>query len=118
MPFVAYAGDALDPDSYANFSKMDAITCSGLTEFIGDDDARRLFRNHLHALKPGGLHVTTSTGYAAMSDWMMRTLADLHTHYRSREQLTICLNRAGFANADAYLDQTGLQAIATRRAEM
>jgi hypothetical protein len=47
-----------------------------------------------------------------ISDYLARELAELHTHYRSTEQLTDLLKSAGFTNIRTTRDKVGLQTLA------
>jgi len=47
-----------------------------------------------------------------ISDYLARELAELHTHYRSAEQLEVLLASAGFVRVRTTMDEVGLQTLA------
>jgi SAM-dependent methyltransferase len=107
-------GDALDPSSFP--TAVDAIVSLGLGEFLHDDVLLSFYRNCYSALRRGGRFITSAMGRDRISDYLARELAELHTHYRTSEQLVELLRSAGFEHVRADRDEVGLQtlAVATR----
>jgi hypothetical protein len=50
-----------------------------------------------------------------ISDYLLRKLAEIHTHYRSAAHITYLLDAAGFARCETYQDSTRLQTIVLAR---
>lgn len=109
-----HAGDALRAADYPG--TFDVILSTGLTEFLTDDEVVRFYRVVLGRLKPGGRLITSALDRHTLSDFLLRNLAELHTHYRTEAQLRACAEAAGFRDVATYQDRTRLQTmlIATR----
>jgi SAM-dependent methyltransferase len=112
--FSFVQGDALDPSSFP--TAVDVIVSLGLGEFLDDDAVRGFYRNCYSALREGGRFITSAMGRDRISDYLARELAELHTHYRTSEQLVELLRSAGFEHVRVERDEVGLQtlAVATR----
>ena len=52
-----------------------------------------------------------------ISDYLARELAELHTHYRSDEELEVLLASAGFTRIRTTTDEVGLQTLAVAEKE-
>lgn len=87
-------GDAFDPGAYPE--AMDAVTTTGFTEFLPDDQAVRFLSLCREALAPGGVLLTAATARHPLSDRLLRQLAELEAHYRGPNELRGLLERAGF----------------------
>jgi SAM-dependent methyltransferase len=110
--FVTHHGDALDRATYPEAA--DFITCTGLAEFINDEQLERLYRTFYEVLRPGGLLVTSGMRRKWVSEYFLR-LAELKTHYRTAPQLEAIARRAPFAQVQTRVDEFGIQAILTAR---
>ena len=104
-----HTGDALQDADYPG--SFDVILSTGLTEFLCDDDVEKFYRIALAHLNPGGWFVTSGLSRHPFSDYLLRTIADLHTHYRSEAELRDLALKAGFRNVATYQDSTRLQTM-------
>jgi hypothetical protein len=106
-------GDALDPTAYP--SPVDVIVSTGLGEFLDDAAIGRFYGICHGALRPGGVFVTSGMQPDRVAEYLMREIAELHTHYRDRDRLTGMLAGAGFDTVDARQDDVGLQTLIVAR---
>lgn len=106
--FIAHHGDALDRATYPE--SADFITCTGLAEFLQDDQLAQLYHVFLDVLRPGGVLVTSGMRRVWISEYLLR-LAELRTHYRTASQLEGIARRAGFTNVTTRIDEYRIQAI-------
>jgi hypothetical protein len=109
-----WRGDALVPTSYGE-ARYAMIVSTGFTEFLQDDQVVRFFeivRYHLHG---DGVFFTSSMLSHRFSDYLLRNLAEIHTHYRSREHVSSLIKAAGFERWVTYQDTTMLQTIVLAR---
>lgn len=111
--FFFTRGDALEPATYP--AELDVITSTGLGEFLSDDLLVRLYGNCHRALREGGVFVTSGMQSDRIADYLMRQLADLHTHYRRGDELTRWLHEAGFHEVNTRPDDVGLQTLVVAR---
>jgi 2-polyprenyl-3-methyl-5-hydroxy-6-metoxy-1,4-benzoquinol methylase len=91
---------------------VDVIVSLGFGEFLSDDVLRDFYRSCHASLNDGGRFITSAMSRDRISDYLARELAELHTHYRSTEQLTDLLESAGFATIRTTRDEVGLQTLA------
>jgi len=108
--FEFHCADALQPGTLPNGA--DVIISLGFGEFLADGTLFDFYRRCLLALKPGGRFITSAMDRDRMSDYLARELAELHTHYRSTEELRSLLTSAGFATVRTSIDGLGLQTLA------
>ena len=66
-------------------------------------------------LRPGGTFVTSSMQPDRVADYLMRQLAELHTHYRRGEEIIRWLHTVGFYEVSARQDDVGLQTLVVAR---
>jgi cyclopropane fatty-acyl-phospholipid synthase-like methyltransferase len=90
----------------------DIIVSLGFGEFLSDDTLLDFYRRALTSLNAGGRFITSAMNRDRISDYLARELAELHTHYRSTEELTELLKSAGFGKIQAARDSVGLQTLA------
>lgn len=109
--FEFVQGDALEPASFP--TGLDLIVSTGLGEFLDDRDLARFYANCLAALKPGGMFVTSATSRSRFADWLLREIAELHSHYRGADTLRAALEAAGFTDVVIEPERLGLQWLAT-----
>jgi len=102
--------DALAPQSLPE--NADIIVSLGFGEFLSDDALLDFYRRALASLHAGGRFITSAMNRDRISDYLARELAELHTHYRSTEQLTELLKSAGFGKIQTARDSVGLQTLA------
>jgi SAM-dependent methyltransferase len=107
-PFTARRGDALDRASYP--SRADAITCTGLAEFLTDAELERLYGICFEVLIPGGVFITSGMQRRRFSDYLLR-LAEIPTQYRSASDLARLARRFPFSAVTTYADPNGIQTI-------
>jgi SAM-dependent methyltransferase len=108
--FTFRCGDALDPGAYPE--RQDLVTCTGLGEFLADDELVRLYAHCRAALREGGWLVTSATRRHRLSDYLLRNLGELRAHYREGDDLRRLLGRAGFRHVHAWRDILGYQTLA------
>ena len=102
-------GDALQPEAYT--SSYDLVLSTGLTEFLTDDQTVAFYRVVFTRLNPGGRFVTSGMGRHALSDYLLRHLAEVDTHYRSAVDLQRLARAAGFRDLTTYQAGNDLQTI-------
>lgn len=112
--FTFTRGDAFDLASYP--VPCDAIVSTGLADFLDDEEAVRFYDTCRRALRPGGLLATSAQQPQPLADFLMRELAELRTTYRSADELSALLRRAGFVEIVMRPDSVGFQTLATARA--
>lgn len=108
--FVAHHGDALERQNYP--AAADFITCTGLAEFLEDEQLERLYSIHYEVLRPGGFLITSGMRRLWISEYLLR-LAELRTHYRTAPQLEAILRRLPFHEVRTRVDEMGIQTILT-----
>lgn len=106
-------GDALDATSFP--SELDVIVSTGLGEFLSDDLLVQFYKNCHDRLRPGGTFVTSSMQPDRVADYLMRQLAELHTHYRRGDEIIRWLQTVGFYEVSARQDDVGLQTLVVAR---
>ena len=111
--FFFTKGDALDPKSFP--SELDVIISTGLGEFLDDDQLVRFYTNCHEHLRIGGVFVTSSMQADRVADYLMRQLAELHTHYRRGDELIRWMHAAGFYEVSTRQDSVGLQTLVVAR---
>lgn len=94
-PFEFVRGDAFDPDAYPP-GRFDLIISTGFTEFLDDDETVRHYAILKEKLARGGTLFASGMRRHGPSDYLLRTMADLHTHYRDADHLQKLCRRAGF----------------------
>ena len=110
LGFEFRCADALEPGSIP--AGVDVIVSLGFGEFLSDDVLLGFYRRCRAALNDGGRFITSAMSRDRLSDYLARELAELHTHYRSREHLIELLESAGFARVRTTRDKVGLQTLA------
>jgi SAM-dependent methyltransferase len=105
-----HCGDALAASDYPP-GPFHAAVSTGLGEFLDDDALRRFYRNVFDALTPGGSFYTSASDCPPRVDRLLRAF-ELHTHYRSAEQLEALLRELPWSQVHVRRDPTGLQAFA------
>lgn len=111
--FFFTRGDALDAAGFP--SELDVIVSTGLGEFLDDELLLQFYRNCHERLRSGGTFVTSGMQADRIADYLMRQLAELHTHYRKGEQLIRFLHTAGFHEVTMRQDDVGLQTLVVAR---
>jgi protein-L-isoaspartate O-methyltransferase len=109
-PFETHQGDALDHLAYVG--RFDFITCTGLAEFLDDDQVARLYGILFDALSAGGRLVTSGMRRRRLSDYLLR-LAEIRTHYRGPADLERLIGRWPFREVRTRTDELGIQTILT-----
>ena len=104
-----WTGDALTPAAYRG--TYDLVISTGFTEFLDDQEAAAFYRAVRAHLRPGGRFVTSGMRRHAVSDYLLRNLAELRTSYRDAPALEALAREAGFAAASTYHDRSGLQTM-------
>ena len=111
--FFFTRGDALEPAAFP--SELDVITSTGLGEFLDDELLVRFYRNCHEHLRAGGTFVTSGMQPDRIADYLMRQLAELHTHYRRPDEIIRWLHKAGFHEVSTRQDDVGLQTLVVAR---
>jgi hypothetical protein len=107
-PFVPHRGDVFDPASYPE--RVDFVTCTGLAEFLDDEQLARLYGIFFERLRPGGVLVTSGMRGRPLSDYLLR-LAELKIHYRTAEDLERLARSLPFSRVETRVDRFGIQTI-------
>lgn len=108
--FRGRVADAFDRGAYPE--AVSCITCTGLAEFLADDDLARLYGVFLDALEPGGLLITSGMQRRGLSDYLLR-LAEIRTYYRGSDDLSRLAARLPWRDVRLEPDAVGLQTIMT-----
>jgi hypothetical protein len=111
--FFFTRGDALDAATFP--SELDVITSTGLGEFLDDELLVRFYRNCHDRLRAGGTFITSGMQADRIADYLMRQLAELHTHYRRPDEIIRWLHIAGFHEVTTRQDDVGLQTLVVAR---
>lgn len=91
---------------------VDVIVSLGFGEFLPSETLRGFYASCHAALRPGGVFVTSAMSRDRISDYLARELAELHTHYRSADDIRALLKSAGFEWVRTRKDKVGLQTLA------
>ena len=110
--FVTHHGDVLDRAAYPE--AVDFITCTGLGEFLSDEQLEQMYRIFHQVLRPGGLLITSGMRRRWVSEYLLR-LAEFRTQYRTAPQLAAIAGRVPFAQVQTRVDEFGIQTILTAR---
>ena len=108
--FAFVEADALQGASLPR--DVDVIVSLGFGEFLANQTLRGFYASCHAALRPGGVFVTSAMSRDRMSDYLARELAELHTHYRSADDIRALLKSAGFEWVRTRYDDVGLQTLA------
>ena len=108
--FSFIRGDALDPATLPD--GVDAIISLGFGEFLTDEVLLNFYRSCYAALREGGRFITSAMNRDRIGDYLARELAELHTNYRTSEELATLLQSAGFEYVKVERDDVGLQTLA------
>jgi SAM-dependent methyltransferase len=111
-PFTAHRGDALDRTSYP--ARADFITCTGLAEFLEDDEFQHLLGVLYDVLTPGGVLLTSGMRRRRFSDYLLQ-LAEIPTHYRTAADLERLAGAWPFGDVRTRTDPNGIQTILQAR---
>lgn len=106
--FRPHLGDALDRASYP--PAVDFITCTGLGEFLDDDQLTFLYGIFFAVLRPGGVLLTSGLDRRRGADYLLR-LAEIRTHYRDEAHLQHLFAPLPFRQVTTWRDETGIQTI-------
>jgi 2-polyprenyl-3-methyl-5-hydroxy-6-metoxy-1,4-benzoquinol methylase len=110
LPLETYQGDALDRAAYPG--RFDFITCTGLAEFLDDDQLARLYGIFFEVLNPGGRLMTSAMRRRRLSDYLLR-IAEIRTHYRGAADLERLIAPWPFLVMRTRPDDLGIQTILT-----
>jgi SAM-dependent methyltransferase len=103
-------GDALDLSAYPR--RFDFITCTGLAEFLDDDQLARLYGIFFEVLNPGGRLISSGMQRRRLSDYLLQ-IAEIRTHYRGPTELTGLIASRPFRDVRTRSDDLGIQTILT-----
>lgn len=109
-----WRGDALNPGAYGD-RRYSMIISNGFTEFLEDEQVLHFFTIVRRRLHDDGVFFTSAMLPHRVSDYLLRKLAEIHTHYRSGAHVSALLDAAGFAGCETYQDSTRLQTIVLAR---
>lgn len=120
-PMCFLVGDALSIDDWGaedgRDDRYDMIISMGFTEFLEDALVAKFYRLARVRLAPGGVFVTSGMLPHRVSDYLLRNIGELYTHYRSEDRLLALAEEAGFRSVRIYHDPTGLQTMLIARKE-
>ncbi len=112
IPVVRFhRGDALRASSYPPL-RFHVVVSTGLGEFLTDDELRRFYRNVHAVLEDGGTFYTSATALDRRSEMLLR-IAELKTHYRTREEMAAIFHELPWKRLSLDRDGTGLQTFVT-----
>ena len=104
-PMHFIVGDAFDTDIYEGCEHYDMIICTGFTEFLDDERTLCIYKIAYDHLKRNGSFYTSGMTSHRLSDYLLKNLAELYTHYRSEAELRDLACRAGFEHIHTYRDE-------------
>lgn len=104
-----WQGDAFHEETYQKNQKYDMIISTGFVDFLNDQDTLCFYKITHTNLKSGGIFFTSGMRPHKLSEYLMKTFAELHTQYRSEESLKRLAHQAGFSTIRTY--QNELQTI-------
>ena len=107
--FEFICGDAFDANAYP--PSLDVVSSSGFAEFLEDADLARFYTVCHAALGEGGMLVTSATVCNRLSDYLLKNLAELFTHYRAEAELTRIFSSTPFHKIDMRRDAVGYQVL-------
>jgi len=96
-------GDALAAGDHWGPGRCDMIVSIGFTEFLDDQQTLALYGLALEHLKPGGVFVTSGMKRHRFSDYLLRNIGEIHTHYRSEPELKSLAAQAGFGQIRTHV---------------
>lgn len=96
-PFEFLRGDAFDPGAFPA-GRFDLIISTGFTEFLDDEETVRHYAILREKLAPDGTLFASAMKRHGLSDYLLRNLADLHTHYRDADRLRALCRAAGYGS--------------------
>ena len=108
-PFRPLHGDVFDRAIYPA-GGVDFITCTGLAEFLDDDQVSELYATFYGCLRAGGVLVTSGMRGRPLSDYLLR-LAELTVHYRTASDLERLARALPFQRINTRVDDLGIQSI-------
>jgi hypothetical protein len=112
--FLFQVGDAFDPSAYSS-GPFSAIVSTGFGEFLDDAQLVKFLATAREQLSDGGILITSAMGPSRFSDYLLRNLGEIHTHYRSAGHIVDLVSCAGFPTCRYYQDATGLQTMVVGR---
>ena len=111
--FFFTRGDALEANSFP--AELDVIVSTGLGEFLDNELLVKFYANCHERMRGGGTFVTSAMQPDRIADYLMRQLAELHTHYRRGDEIIRWLHVAGFQEVTTRQDDVGLQTLVIAR---
>ena len=112
QPFVPWQGDVFDRSAYPDAA--DFITCTGLAEFLDDEQLSELYGIIFERLRPGGVFVTSGMRGRPVSNYLLR-LAEMKIEYRTAPDLERLAGRHPFRQIQTRTDRLGIQSILVAR---
>lgn len=103
MQFIV--GDALNHETYRTGKNYDMVISTGFTEFLNDEDTIRFYKVVCDNLKQDGFFFTSGMTSHRLSEYLMKNIAELHAHYRSKKELKDLAQEAGFKKIRTYQNQ-------------
>jgi SAM-dependent methyltransferase len=107
--FEFICGDAFDAGAYP--PSLDVVSSSGFAEFLEDADLARFYTVCHGALGEGGMLVSSATVCNRLSDYLLKNLAEVSTHYRAETALTRVFSGTPFRNIELRRDADGYQVL-------
>lgn len=102
-------GDAFHKRNYEQ--KYDMVISTGFVDFLEKDEARVFFDYVYATLKPEGIFLTSGMLPHRLSEYLMKQFAELKTSYRSKEDLILLAEEAGFSSHQIEHDKHKLQTV-------
>jgi hypothetical protein len=107
--FEFICGDAFDASAYP--PSLDVVSSSGFAEFLEDADLARFYTVCHAALGEGGVLLSSASVCNRLSDYLLKNLAELFTHYRDETALTRVFSGTPFRNIEMRRDAVGYQVL-------
>lgn len=111
--FQFIKGDALTSGHYPK--DIDMIVSTGLGEFLTAAELLKFYTIIYGALNNDGLFYTSALGKHDFSDFLLRELAEIETHYRSSLFLHSWIKTAGFRHSQTIFDSQLQHIILARK---
>lgn len=108
--FFYIKGDLLR-DQIIVQNTYDMVISMGFTEFLDDSNVLVYYSLARKWLRQRGKLVTSGMLPHSLSDYLLRNIGDLHTHYRSVDDLRRLARKAGFRKLITYQDKHKLQSM-------
>lgn len=109
--FTFLTGDAFDAAAWPD--QLDAVSSTGLGEFLSDQQLSAFYSLAYEKLRMGGVLITSATLRHRFSAFLMEQLAELRAHYRDGSAMQVIFRATPFRKVEMTLDPIGYQLLIT-----